>query len=120
MRKYELNKLFMDETDSMSNAEVRCKHDILLQMQTYWSDCNSGRRFWVCPHYEVMNCNYFRWRDLERVDERSKFILPRLVNKINKLEKNYESVKMQLNKLESLKTQRHNPNNMNLDDLESK
>ncbi|KAF3665972.1 hypothetical protein FXO38_09291 [Capsicum annuum] len=86
MRKYELNKLCVDETDPMINAEA-------------------------------MNCNYFRWRDLERVDERSKFILLRLVNKINELEKNYDSVKMQLNKLESLKTQRHNPINMNLDDL---
>ncbi|KAF3651982.1 putative disease resistance protein-like [Capsicum annuum] len=120
MRKYELNKLCMDETDPMINAEVQCKHDILLQMQTSWSDRNPGRRFWVCPHYEATNYNYFRWRDLKRVDERSKFILPRLVNKINELEKNYESVKMQLNKLESLKTQRHNSINMNLDDLESK
>ncbi|PHU22665.1 hypothetical protein BC332_07772 [Capsicum chinense] len=120
MRKYELNKLCMDETDPMINVEVRCKYDILLQMQTSWSDRNPGRRFWTCPHYEAMNCNYFRWRDLKRVDERSKFILLRLVNKINELEKNYDRVKMQLNKLESLKTQRHNPINMNLDDLESK
>ncbi|KAM3395582.1 hypothetical protein P3S68_004588 [Capsicum galapagoense] len=122
MRKCELNKLCMDETDPMINAEVRCKHDILLQIQTSWSDRNPGRRFWACPHYEICatKCNYFRLRDLERVDERSKFILPRLVNKINELEKNYETVKMQLNKLESLKTQRHNFNNMNLDDLESK
>ncbi|KAK6775791.1 hypothetical protein RDI58_026792 [Solanum bulbocastanum] len=64
-------------------------------MQTSWSDRNPGRRFWSCPHYEATNCNFFRWRDKERVDERSRFILPKLVNRIKELAENYERVKMQ-------------------------
>ncbi|KAK4708518.1 hypothetical protein R3W88_029443 [Solanum pinnatisectum] len=64
-------------------------------MQTSWLDRNLGRRFWSCPHYEAMNCNFFLWRDKERVDERSRFILLKLVNMIKELEENYERVKMQ-------------------------
>ncbi|KAK4710124.1 hypothetical protein R3W88_004637 [Solanum pinnatisectum] len=75
MTKSELNKLCIDENDSMINAEVRCKHGILLQMQT--------------------------WRDKERVDERSRFILPKLVNRIKELEEKYERVKMQLEQLDN-------------------
>ena len=103
----------MDENDPMINAEVRCKHGILLQMQTSWSDRNPGRRFWSCPHYESTNCKFFRWRDKERVDERSQFILPRLVNKINELEENYERVKMQLEEL-------HNPRSKQMGNLKEK
>ncbi|KAM3236093.1 hypothetical protein P3L10_016130 [Capsicum annuum] len=100
MTKYELNNLCMDEIDLMINAEVRCKHDIY---------CKCRRLDQIVIPVEDFgrvlidtNCKYFRWRDLERADERSKFILLRLVNKINELENNYERVKMQLNKLESL------------------
>ncbi|KAG5617940.1 hypothetical protein H5410_017764 [Solanum commersonii] len=89
MTKFELNKLCMDENDSMINVE------------TSWSDRNLGRRFWSCPHYEAMNCNFFRWRDKERVDERSRFILPKLVNRIKELEEKYERVKMQLEQLDN-------------------
>ncbi|XP_027769079.1 uncharacterized protein LOC114075058 [Solanum pennellii] len=101
MKKSESNKLCMDENDSMCNAEMRCKHVILLQMQTFWSDSNPERRFWSCPHYEATNFNFFRWRDKERVDERSQFILPKLLNRINELEKNYEPLKMQLEQLDN-------------------
>lgn len=103
MTNTKLNKLCMDEGDPMLSAEVRCKHDILLQMQTSWSDRNSERKFWSFSHYEAMNCKFFRWWDKERVDERSKFIIPKMVNKIKELEENYERVKMNLNELESLK-----------------
>lgn len=130
MANTKLNKLCMDEDDPMLNAEVRCKHGILLQMQTSWSDWNSGRRFWSCPHYEVCvhvlslsinlkinvnwvvieffkfqatNCKFFKWRDNERVDERSKLIFPRLVNKIKELEENYDPLKLHLDELEDSK-----------------
>nr|XP_016484628.1 PREDICTED: uncharacterized protein LOC107805148 [Nicotiana tabacum] len=107
MANTKLNKLCMDEDDPMLNAEVRCKHGILLQMQTSWSDRNSGRRFWSCPHCEATNCKFFKWRDNEIVDERSKFILPRLVNKIKELEENYDRLKLHLDELEDSK---HNAN----------
>ncbi|KAK4721215.1 hypothetical protein R3W88_011448 [Solanum pinnatisectum] len=80
MTKSELNKLCMDKNGSMINVEVRCKHEIILQI------------------------------DKERVDERSLFILARLVNKTKELEENCEYVKMQLEKLEST--------NMNSMDIE--
>ncbi|KAG5577093.1 hypothetical protein H5410_057227, partial [Solanum commersonii] len=72
-----LNKFCMDESDPMLNVIVRCKHGILLNLQTSWSKLNLGRRFWTCSCYG---------RDKEEVDPRSSFILSRLVNKINELE----------------------------------
>ncbi|XP_059310703.1 uncharacterized protein LOC132062074 [Lycium ferocissimum] len=112
-----LNKLCMDEEDPMLNSVVRCKHGILLKMQTSWSDRNPGRRFWSCPHYEPMKCNFFRWRDTERVDQRSRFIIPRLVNKIKELEENYEHVRVHLHELESLKMKY---DNVDMNSLEPK
>ncbi|XP_059274641.1 uncharacterized protein LOC132029376 [Lycium ferocissimum] len=114
-----LNKLCMDEEDAMVNGEVRCKHGILLKMQTSWSDRNPGRRFWSCPHYEATNCKFFKWRYMQSVDERSKFIIPRLVNKIKELEENYGCVSLHLAKLESFKMQYDNlnMNSLELEDL---
>ncbi|MCD9558883.1 hypothetical protein HAX54_016565 [Datura stramonium] len=43
----------MDEDDPMLNAGVRCRHDILLQMQTSWSDHNPRRRFWSYPRCKM-------------------------------------------------------------------
>ncbi|WMV38774.1 hypothetical protein MTR67_032159 [Solanum verrucosum] len=70
----------------MLNAVVRCKHGILLNLQTSWLKLNPGRRFWSCPCYGSKNYKFFRSRDKEEVDPRSSFILPRLVDKINELE----------------------------------
>ncbi|KAH0635832.1 hypothetical protein KY289_035747 [Solanum tuberosum] len=103
----------------MINAEVRCKHGILLQMQTSWSDRNPGRRFWSCPHYEAMNCNFFRWRDKERVDERSRFILLKLVNRIKELEEKCERVKMQLEQLDNSNIEQSKQEKIPLDEGES-
>ncbi|KAG5591319.1 hypothetical protein H5410_041833 [Solanum commersonii] len=49
-----LNKLCMDESDPMLNVVVRCKHGILLNLQTSWSKLNPGRRFWSCPCYDPL------------------------------------------------------------------
>ncbi|WMV34105.1 hypothetical protein MTR67_027490 [Solanum verrucosum] len=84
-----LNKLCMDESDPMLNVVVRCKHRILLNLQTSWSKLNLKRRFWFCPFYGSKNYKFFRWRDKEEVDPRSSFIFPRLVNKINELEQEF-------------------------------
>ncbi|KAH0776076.1 hypothetical protein KY290_007487 [Solanum tuberosum] len=119
MTKSELNKLCMDENDSMINAEVRCKHGILLQMQTSWSDRNPERRFWSCPHYKATNYNFFRWRDKERVDERSQFILPKLVNRIKELEEKYERVTMQLEQLDNFDIEQSKQEKIPLDEGES-
>ena len=119
MTRSELNKLCMDENDSMFNAEVRCKYGILLQMQTSWSNRNPERRFWSCPHYEATNCNFLRWRDTERVDDRSHFILTKLVNRINELGKNYECVKMQLEQLDNSKIELSKLEKIPLDEGES-
>ena len=45
--------LNMDESDPMFNIVVRCKHGILLNLQTSWSKLNPGRRFWSYPCYGV-------------------------------------------------------------------
>lgn len=46
MKILKLNKLCMDESDPMVNAVARCKHGILVDLQTLWSKSNPGRRFW--------------------------------------------------------------------------
>ncbi|KAK4709668.1 hypothetical protein R3W88_004181 [Solanum pinnatisectum] len=97
MANADLNKLCMEESNPMLKAVVRCKHDVLLHMQTSWSKSNPGRRFWLCPYYGSKNCKFFRWRDKEEVDPRSKFILPKLVNKIKELEEEVLRRQTQIN-----------------------
>ncbi|XP_060174319.1 uncharacterized protein LOC132605000 isoform X2 [Lycium barbarum] len=58
-----------------------------------------------------------RWRDTERVDQRSRFIIPRLVNKIKELQENYEHVRVHLDELESLKMKY---DNVDMNSLEPK
>ncbi|WMV40742.1 hypothetical protein MTR67_034127 [Solanum verrucosum] len=60
-------------------------------MQTSWSKDNPSQRFWSCPRYRENACNFFRWRDREDVDIRSKFVILRLANKIKELEIDDES-----------------------------
>ena len=48
-----LNTLCMDESNPMLNVVIRCKHGILLNLQTSWSKLNPGRRFWSFPCYGV-------------------------------------------------------------------
>ncbi|CAN4082836.1 unnamed protein product [Withania somnifera] len=110
----------MDEADPMNNAEVRFRHDILLSLQTSWSDHNPGRRFWSCRTISVRIAKFFKWRDKGEVDPKSKFIISRLVNKIKELEKNYERIKMHLDKLESFKMQYDNLNTSQVDIGDSK
>ena len=52
--------------------------------------------------FQAQKCKFFRWRDRDEVDPRSKFILPKLVNKIRDLEKElvqYRSLKMELDEI---------------------
>ncbi|PHU19654.1 hypothetical protein BC332_10805 [Capsicum chinense] len=77
----------------MLNAEVRCNHGILLHLKTSWSDNNPKRRFWSCPYYGSNKCNFFLWRD-GVVDERSKFIIPKLVKKVKDMNEMMKIMKM--------------------------
>ncbi|WMV49368.1 hypothetical protein MTR67_042753 [Solanum verrucosum] len=97
MANADLNMLCMEESDPMLKAIVRCKHGVLLYMQTSWSKSNLGRRFWSCPCYGSKNCKFFRWRDKEEFDRSSKFILPNLVNKIKELEEEVLRSQTQIN-----------------------
>ncbi|KAK4737378.1 hypothetical protein R3W88_001075 [Solanum pinnatisectum] len=81
-----LNRICNDENDSMLCVKIYCKHGDLLSMQTSWSKDNLGRRFWSCPCYRENAYNFFRWRDREDVDIRSKFVILRLANRIKELE----------------------------------
>uniref|UniRef100_M1DBD1 GRF-type domain-containing protein n=1 Tax=Solanum tuberosum TaxID=4113 RepID=M1DBD1_SOLTU len=89
-----LNRICNDGNDLMLRVKLRCKHDDLLSMQTSWSEHNPARRFWSCPRYREDACNFFRWRDREDVDIRSKYVIPRLAKRIKDLEEvltSYES-----------------------------
>ncbi|XP_049392314.1 uncharacterized protein LOC125856732 [Solanum stenotomum] len=89
-----LNRICNDENDPMLRVKLRCKHGDLLSMQTSWSEHNPARRFWSCPRYREDACNFFRWRDREDVDIRSKYVIPRLAKGIKELEEvlaSYES-----------------------------
>ncbi|WMV51384.1 hypothetical protein MTR67_044769 [Solanum verrucosum] len=97
MANADLNKFCMEESDPMLKAVVRYKHSVLLHMQSSWSKSNPGRRFWSCPYYGSKNCKFFRWRDKEEVDLRSKYILPKLVNKIKELEEEVLRMQTQIN-----------------------
>ncbi|WMV29520.1 hypothetical protein MTR67_022905 [Solanum verrucosum] len=80
-----LNRICNNENDPMLGVKICCKHGDLLSMQTSWSKDNPGRRFWSCPCYRENACNFFRWRDREDVDIRSKFVILRLANRIKEL-----------------------------------
>uniref|UniRef100_M1CNL2 Non-LTR retroelement reverse transcriptase n=1 Tax=Solanum tuberosum TaxID=4113 RepID=M1CNL2_SOLTU len=69
--------------------------------------------------YEATNCNFFRWRDKERVNERSRFILTKLVNRIKELEEKYERVNMQLEQLDNSNIEQSKQEKIPLDKGES-
>ncbi|KAK6781904.1 hypothetical protein RDI58_019700 [Solanum bulbocastanum] len=83
--KLDLNKTCIDNEDPMLISEVRCGHGLLLPLKTFWSDNNPGRRFWSYPYYGAKKCKFFRWRD-GLIDERCKFIIPKLVKKIKEMD----------------------------------
>ena len=96
----DLNKLCMDNEDPMLNEEVRCSHGVLLPLKTSWSDNNPGRRYWSCPYYGSKKCKFFRWRDLSKVDERSKYIIPKLVNKMKEMHGELASKEKKIKEME--------------------
>uniref|UniRef100_M1DGX7 GRF-type domain-containing protein n=1 Tax=Solanum tuberosum TaxID=4113 RepID=M1DGX7_SOLTU len=81
-----LHRICNDENDPMLRVKLRCKHGGLLSMQTSWWEHNPARRFWSCPRYREDACNFFRWKDCEDVDIRSKYVILRLAKRIKELE----------------------------------
>ncbi|PHU30493.1 hypothetical protein BC332_02586 [Capsicum chinense] len=90
--KLDLNRICLDKEDSMLNVEVQCNHGLLLHLKTSWSDNNPKRIFWSCPNYGSNKCNFFLWRD-GVVDERSKFIIPKLVKKVKDMNEIWKIMK---------------------------
>ncbi|KAM3357606.1 hypothetical protein P3S68_020537 [Capsicum galapagoense] len=85
MAKISLSRLFKQEEDHELD-EVRCKHGHLLSLMTSWTSRNSGIRYWTCPYYrDAKSCDFWLWKD-DSIDERSKFVIPKLLEKIGELE----------------------------------
>ncbi|CAL2231282.1 unnamed protein product [Prunus armeniaca] len=61
----------------------------LVRMQTSWTTSNLWRRFLVCPKSKgngEKGCKFFQWFDAEMC-ERSKSLIPGLLRKIDRVEK---------------------------------
>ncbi|KAM3381245.1 hypothetical protein P3S68_006818 [Capsicum galapagoense] len=92
MRSVNLNKLCMEENDNALYKEVHCNHGFLLHMKTSWTSRNPSRRFWACPYYGgPRSCDFWCWRDREDIDPRSKYVIPKLIEKLGELENLVES-----------------------------
>ncbi|KAM3363559.1 hypothetical protein P3S68_018413 [Capsicum galapagoense] len=92
MRSVNLTKLCMEENDNALYKEVRCNHGFLLHMKTSWTLRNPGRRFWTCPYYGgSRSCDFWCWRDREDIDPRSKYVIPKLIEKLGEPENLVES-----------------------------
>ncbi|KAF3626927.1 hypothetical protein FXO37_30140 [Capsicum annuum] len=87
-----LSKLCMEENDSALKQVLHCNHGILLHLKTCWTSSNPGRRYWACPYYGgPRSCNFWRLRDSEDIDLRSKYVIHKLIEKIGELENVFES-----------------------------
>ncbi|XP_059306971.1 uncharacterized protein LOC132058508 [Lycium ferocissimum] len=99
--KSELNNLCTQNDDPKMKRQVRCQHGVLLKMQISWSPNNPGRRFWTCPFYGAKKCKFFEWRD-DPIDERSKFVIHKLIKKMEEqakeLKKKMEEQTVELKK----------------------
>ncbi|KAK4345657.1 hypothetical protein RND71_035833 [Anisodus tanguticus] len=92
MRSINLTNLYMEENDTAFKEEVRCNHGFVLPMKTSWTSRNPDRKYWACPYYRgPRSCDFYCWRDKESIDPRSKFVIPKLIEKIGELEHLVES-----------------------------
>ncbi|OIT08089.1 hypothetical protein A4A49_42429 [Nicotiana attenuata] len=81
-----LTRLCTEEEENESSGEIRCNHGYVLSLLTAWTPQNPGIRYWVCPYYEgPRSCDFWVWKDSE-IDPRSKFVIPKLLDKIGELE----------------------------------
>ncbi|KAF3683824.1 hypothetical protein FXO37_01670 [Capsicum annuum] len=72
----------MEENDSALKQEFHCNHEILLHLKTSWTSKNPDRRYWACPYYG---------RNIEDIDLRSKYVIPKIIEKLGELENLVES-----------------------------
>ncbi|KAF3627063.1 putative glutamyl-tRNA(Gln) amidotransferase subunit A, mitochondrial-like, partial [Capsicum annuum] len=79
MTKISLSRLCKQEEDH-ELVEVQCKHGRFLPLMTSWTSRNPSRRYWTCPYYGD-----------DSIDERSKFVIPKLLGRIGELEEIVES-----------------------------
>ncbi|PHU08923.1 hypothetical protein BC332_20783 [Capsicum chinense] len=92
MKSVNFIKLFIEENDSTVKQVIHCNHGILLHLKTSWTSSNPGRRYWACPYYRgPRSCNFCRWRNSEDIDPRSKYVIPKLIEKLGDLENVVES-----------------------------
>ena len=121
----------MEESNPMLKTIVRYKHGSLLHLQTscrsrtqkiilvlhllwcMWiflnclislglTDVNVNNVNILFLFFQSNNCNFFRWRDREKIDPRSQFIFPKLVNRIKELEDEVWKRQIQINEQQVL------------------
>ncbi|KAG5594672.1 hypothetical protein H5410_035904 [Solanum commersonii] len=85
-----LNQICNDENDPMLGVKIRCKHRDLFQCKLH------GPRTFQVEDFGLVHainnaCKFFRWRNSEDIDLRSKFVILRLAKRIKKLEIDDES-----------------------------
>ncbi|KAM3319879.1 hypothetical protein P3S67_007079 [Capsicum chacoense] len=91
----------MEENDFALKQVIHCSHEILLHLKTPWTSSNPGRRYWACPYYGgPRSCDFCCWRDSEDIDPRSKYVIPKLIEKLGELENVVESCRF--NEVEKL------------------
>ncbi|PHT60585.1 hypothetical protein CQW23_02948 [Capsicum baccatum] len=92
MKSVNLSKLCTEENDSALKQVIHCNHGILLHLKTSWTSSNSGKRYWPCPYYGGPRyCDFWHWRNSEDIDLRSKYVIPKLIEKLGELENVVES-----------------------------
>ncbi|PHT45070.1 hypothetical protein CQW23_14228 [Capsicum baccatum] len=103
MKSVSLSKLCMEENNSALKQVIHCNHGILLHLKTSWTSSNPGRRYWACPYYGgLRSFNFWSWRNSEDIDPRSKYMIPKLIEKLGELENVVKSCP--LNEVEKLIT----------------
>nr|XP_009765937.1 PREDICTED: uncharacterized protein LOC104217396 [Nicotiana sylvestris] len=75
-----LTRLCTEEEENESSGEIRCNHGYVLPLLTAWIRRNPGRRYWG-----PRSCDFWVWKDSE-IDPRSKFVIPKLLDKMGELE----------------------------------
>ncbi|OIT19887.1 hypothetical protein A4A49_39766 [Nicotiana attenuata] len=81
-----LTRLCTEEEENESSGEIRCNHGYVLPLLIAWTPRNPRRRYWVCPYYGgPRSCDFWLWKDSE-IDPRSKFVIPKLLEKMGELE----------------------------------
>ncbi|KAM3382684.1 hypothetical protein P3S68_008259 [Capsicum galapagoense] len=92
MKSVNLSKLCMEENNSALKQVIHCNQEILLHLKRSSTSSNPGGRYCACPYYEgPRSCDFWRWRDSEDIDPRSNYVIPKLIEKLGKLENVVES-----------------------------